>query len=201
MEGDLGCQARNLVVVVVVHIRENSVSTLPEESAYTRTWLICSNNLRVWNGWETTYRWNLAGQINVLGQAHLALLERAFQVRLANRLTQVRGLVNQSDQAVFDLEMHITTLNLIFEVPLCLDRESRSRLGRVRVKIYFLDLEEVVFRVGAEVQRVVSWYLVVVLDGHLAGHPRWLCGDGSHAGGSEKHRGELHDSFGAFMGY
>lgn len=73
------------------------------------------------------YRGDLLGQIDVLGQLHLALLERARQVCLLNGLAQVGLLVDKRDEAVFDLEMHLRALfDTLFEVARSFDREGRS---------------------------------------------------------------------------
>jgi hypothetical protein len=64
------------------------------------------------------------GQVHVLGQLHLAFLERAFQVALLDRVAEVGILVDESDEAVFDLQVHLAALYLFAEVALCLDRET-----------------------------------------------------------------------------
>ena len=71
-----------------------------------------------------TYRRNLPGQINVLGQAHLALLERALEVTLLYRFATIRVLVDECDEAVLDLQVHLETLtDLLLEVACGLDAE------------------------------------------------------------------------------
>jgi hypothetical protein len=64
-----------------------------------------------------TYWGDFSGQVNVLVHAHIALLERALEVGLANRLAAVRLLVDQSDQAILYLQVHREALlNLLLEV-------------------------------------------------------------------------------------
>lgn len=64
-----------------------------------------------------TYRRNLPGQIDILGQAQLALLQRALEIRLLNRVARIALLVDQGDQAVLDLQVHLRALaNLLLEV-------------------------------------------------------------------------------------
>jgi hypothetical protein len=71
-----------------------------------------------------TYRRNLPGQINVLCQAHLALLKRALEVSLLDRFATVRILVDECDEAVLDLQVHLETLtNFLLEVASGLDAE------------------------------------------------------------------------------
>lgn len=51
-------------------------------------------------------------------------------------------------------------------------RQGDVRLGWVGAKVDLLDGEDVVGRVGAEVQRVIAWNLEFVLDHNLvASHP------------------------------
>jgi hypothetical protein len=71
-----------------------------------------------------TYRRDFPRQLNILGHAHLALVERALEVCLANRLAAVCLLIDQSDQAVLYLEVHLKAfLDLVLEVAARLDAE------------------------------------------------------------------------------
>ena len=71
---------------------------------------------------ENTHRRDLPGQIDILGQAHLALLERAVEISLLDRVAAVCVLVDERDEAVLDLEMHLEALaDLLFKVTCCLD--------------------------------------------------------------------------------
>lgn len=71
-----------------------------------------------------TYRRNLLWQVDILGELHLALLQWALEVRLANGVASIRLLVDECNQAVFDLEVHLEALaNLLLEVACCLDAE------------------------------------------------------------------------------
>lgn len=53
------------------------------------------------------YRRNLLGDIDVLGQLHLALLDRTCHVGFLDRFAEVGFLVDERDEAVFDLEVHL----------------------------------------------------------------------------------------------
>jgi hypothetical protein len=53
-----------------------------------------------------TYRWDLTRQLNVLCQVQLALPQGALQVDLLNLFTEIRFLVDESDKAIFDLEVY-----------------------------------------------------------------------------------------------
>ena len=53
-----------------------------------------------------TYRGDLPGQIDILGQLHLALLQWTLKISLSNRVAAVCLLVDERDETVFDLEMH-----------------------------------------------------------------------------------------------
>ena len=97
MESNLGSKAGDLVALLSGHIGEHSV---------------CA-----WG--------NLAGQVDVLGEGHLALLERTLEICLANRVAAIGLLVDEGDEAVLDLEMHLEALlNLVLEVTAGLDGES-----------------------------------------------------------------------------
>ena len=74
------------------------------------------------------YRRNLLGQVDVLGELHLALLQRALQIRLLDCLASVGVLVDQGDQVVVaDCEVHLgTLLDLLAEVALGSNAESLS---------------------------------------------------------------------------
>jgi hypothetical protein len=72
-----------------------------------------------------TYRWYLTRQINILGQLQHALLKRAFQIDLLHLLAQVRFLIDEGDEAVFDLEVDLRALlDVLGEVTLCGDGEG-----------------------------------------------------------------------------
>jgi hypothetical protein len=88
MERNLRRQASDLIALLRKHIREHRVLA----------------------------RRDLRRQINVLGEAHLALLERALEVAFLDRLAPVGVLVDQGDEAVFYLEVHFETfVDLLFE--------------------------------------------------------------------------------------
>lgn len=54
-----------------------------------------------------THRRDLIWQIDILGQAHLSLLQWALQVHILDRIAQVCRLPNDGDKAVFDLKMNL----------------------------------------------------------------------------------------------
>ena len=74
-----------------------------------------------------TYRRNLPRQLNILSQAELALLQRALEIRLLDRVARVALLVDQRDQSVLDLEMHLGALaDLFLEIARRLDSQLLS---------------------------------------------------------------------------
>ena len=88
MKSDLRRQARNLIPLLRKHIRKHRVLA----------------------------RRDLRRQIDIRGQAHLALLERALEVTFLDRLAPVGVLVDEGDEAVFDLQVHFEALvDLLFE--------------------------------------------------------------------------------------
>lgn len=66
------------------------------------------------------YRRDLLGKVNILGELHLALLERTFQVCFLDRLARIRILVDQSNEIVVsDRKVHLGALfDLLLEVSL-----------------------------------------------------------------------------------
>lgn len=57
-----------------------------------------------------TYWGDLPGQIDILCQLHLALLERTLEISLADRFAAIRLLVDERNEAVFNLKVHLETL-------------------------------------------------------------------------------------------
>jgi hypothetical protein len=57
-----------------------------------------------------TYWRNLLGQVDLLRQDHLALLKRALQINILDLVAQVHGLLHQSDNAPFNLDIDDGTL-------------------------------------------------------------------------------------------
>jgi hypothetical protein len=82
MKRNLGRQARNLVPVLGKHIRQHRVLA----------------------------RRDLSWQIDILGQTHLALFQGAFEVAFLDGFAPVGVLVDQSDEPVFNLEVHFESL-------------------------------------------------------------------------------------------
>ena len=56
---------------------------------------------------------DLLGELDVLGQGELALLERALEIDFLDLAAEVGGLPDDGDQAVLDLQVH---LGAIFDV-------------------------------------------------------------------------------------
>lgn len=50
---------------------------------------------------------DLLGQLDVLGQGGLALLDRALEVDVLDLAAEVGGLLDDGDQAVLDLQVHL----------------------------------------------------------------------------------------------
>lgn len=189
MEGNLGSQASDLVAFFGVDVGEDRVCALSNHQHYNPRL-----HREVWLGGKT-YRWDFTGQRNVLGQAHLALVERALEICLADGVATVCFLVDEGDQAVLDLKVHLEALlDLFLEGAGRLDTEclttgvalaSRSshvvllrcamrdiRLRWVGVQVRLLDRQDVVLWVAAEVERVVAGHFVLFLDGDLVtAHP------------------------------
>jgi hypothetical protein len=52
-------------------------------------------------------RRDLLGELDVLGQRGLALLDRALEVDVLDLVAKVGGLLDDGDQAVLDLQVHL----------------------------------------------------------------------------------------------
>jgi len=145
---------------------------------------ICEDGVRA--------RRDLPGQIDILGQLHLALLEWTLKISLSNCVAAVCLLVDERDETVFDLEMHHEAFTDFFlEVACSGDGKFLARSGWVGAQIDLFNLEQVVCWITAEVQGVVARDLVLLLDYNLAVAPWSGCGAQS-AQRSEDKRGELH---------
>ena len=76
-----------------------------------------------------TYRWDLLGEINILGQRQITLVKRALKVNVGDCLTEVGILVDQGDESVFDRKMSFGAfLNFLLQVALCFDCEGLSTM-------------------------------------------------------------------------
>jgi hypothetical protein len=60
--------------------------------------------------YRKTYRRNLLGQVDLLRQDHAALLKGALQINILDLVTQVHGLLHQSDNTPLDFNVHDGTL-------------------------------------------------------------------------------------------
>lgn len=56
--------------------------------------------------YRETCRRNLLGQIDLLRQDHITLLQRALQINILDLVTQVHSLLHQSDNAPLDFNVH-----------------------------------------------------------------------------------------------
>jgi len=79
-------------------------------------------------------RRNLLGKLNILGQAHGTLLKRTLQVHILDVLAKIGFLVDDANETVLDLEVHLGAFFDVFsEDSRCLDCESgtsRRWVGR-----------------------------------------------------------------------
>lgn len=75
---------------------------------------------------KKTYGRNLVGQLHVLDQRHRALLQRALEIDILDIVAQVCLLVDDADQAVLDLQVHLGAFFDIFA-------EQTARLDRERL--------------------------------------------------------------------
>ena len=74
-----------------------------------------------------TYRRNLLGQLNILGQRHGTLLERALKVDVLDVVAEIGFLVDDTDQAVLDLQVHLCALlDILVEDARSLDGQGRA---------------------------------------------------------------------------
>ena len=61
-----------------------------------------------------SYRWNLIGKLHSLGKVKYARLNGALEINLTNLLAEVDGLLDEPNQAVFDLQQDICALFNLF---------------------------------------------------------------------------------------
>lgn len=66
-----------------------------------------------------TYRRDLGGEADGLGDGEVTLLDRALEVDVGNLLAEVGGRADEADEAVFDLEADVRAL---LDVLGCLSR-------------------------------------------------------------------------------
>ena len=117
-----GLQTCDLLALIRVHIRQNRIHAL----------------------------WHLLGNLYALGQLHGTLLERAGQVDIADLVAEVGFLLDQGDQAVFDLQEDFGAgFDVFGEGAGGDDGEVCAGGWWVGVKVYVVDGEDVVFGVGA----------------------------------------------------
>ncbi|KND87846.1 hypothetical protein TOPH_07470 [Tolypocladium ophioglossoides CBS 100239] len=73
---------------------------------------------------------NLIGQVDLLGNLHVASLDGAFEVDVADLLTEVRLGVNKSDEAVLDAQLNIHPLDFDDVVAMLAVTELQGTLSR-----------------------------------------------------------------------
>ena len=153
---------------------------------------------------------DLLGKLDVLGQGGLALLDRALEVDVLDLVAEVGILLDDGDQAVLDLQVHLraifdvlrkvtaghdaedlTTVAWGQRMYICVSRRLiYLRLRRVGVQVDALEVEDIILWVVAVVQRVVAGNGERVVEGDLGateeGAGRRSCED--RGGNSE----ELH---------
>lgn len=61
-----------------------------------------------------THRRNLFWQIDLLGQCHVTWSQRTFKFYVDELFTEIGCLPDKSDQAIFDLQKHISTILDLF---------------------------------------------------------------------------------------
>lgn len=127
---------------------------------------------------QQTYRRNLLGKINILGQLHGTLLQRTLEIDILEVVAQVGFLVDDANQAILDLQVHLCALlNVLGQNARGLDGQSdatitrrqisfcsrdkkidaeNSRRRRVGRQVDLVNGENVVLGGGAEEQRVVA---------------------------------------------
>jgi hypothetical protein len=99
-------------------------------------------------------RWDL----NALGQLHRALLQRTAQVDVADLVAEVGLLLDQRDQAVFDLEEDFGAgFDIFGEGADGGDGEVGAWGGWIGREVDVVDREDVVGRVGAVLGEMLGW--------------------------------------------
>jgi len=138
VENDGGSKAGDLVAVLGEDIGENGVAS----------------------------RRYLTRQVDILGQFQLALVKWALQIHLLNLITQVRFLVDEGDEAVFDLKVDLRAfLDVLGEVAFCGDGEGFASFRRVGIQIHPLNQQQVLTSIRAKRQRVLARHLERVIHG------------------------------------
>lgn len=97
----LGFEAGNLHSIVVVDIGVDRVFTLDRPIS-----LRCCKYPYV----SVTYRWDLLGQLDLLLQDHVTLLQRAVEVNILDLLAEIGGLSDERDQTILDFQENGSTL-------------------------------------------------------------------------------------------
>ncbi|KND87845.1 hypothetical protein TOPH_07470 [Tolypocladium ophioglossoides CBS 100239] len=108
--------------------------------------VMCSSSAVYTSAWTVYLPWrNLIGQVDLLGNLHVASLDGAFEVDVADLLTEVRLGVNKSDEAVLDAQLNVSTLlDGLLDSPVGLDDQLLASGRWVGHEIHPLDFDDVV---------------------------------------------------------
>lgn len=81
---------------------------------------------------RSAYRRDLGRQVNILRNLHLASLQRALEVDVANLLAQIRLSANKSDKAVLDSQQDVgALLDPLLDLALCVDDQLLATINRL----------------------------------------------------------------------
>src|SRR5690242_14036235 len=108
-----------MLIITIEDIGLNSVFALSNKpSISTISWPGSSvlagtpDPIEAWD--NKTYRRNLLWQIDLLGQGHFTWFQRTFKIHIDELFTEIGCLPEKSDQAIFDLQKHISTILDLF---------------------------------------------------------------------------------------
>ena len=75
-------------------------------------------------------RWDLLRKVHVFAEACFALLDRAFEVDVLDRIAEIRGLLDDRDKTVLNLQLYCGTfLDIFAERAFGGDRESLAAVS------------------------------------------------------------------------
>ncbi len=81
---------------------------------------------------KLAYGWDLLWQLDILRNRNAACLDRALQIDIWNLLAQIRLLVDQSNQSIFDLQKHLgPLLDVLAQRAHSFDRECLPTMDRL----------------------------------------------------------------------
>ncbi|POR39468.1 Uncharacterized protein TPAR_00335 [Tolypocladium paradoxum] len=159
--------------------------------------VICSSST-VYTSAMTVYLpwWNLLGQVDLLGDLHVASFDGAFEVDVADLLAEVRLGRNKSDEAVLDCNFDVgPLLDGLLDSPARLDDQLLASGRRVGHEIHPLDCDDVAVMLDVAVlQGTLSGDLEVLVGDDIGGvavedaQRRRRCQAGGQAGDRKPHR-------------